>query len=43
MELTALEAEAVKAIYTLYHANAIHAEQALEALELIINGEEETE
>jgi hypothetical protein len=43
MELTQLEQEAIKAIYTLYHAKAIHAEQALEALELIINGEKETE
>jgi hypothetical protein len=37
MELTPQEAEAIKALYTLYHANAIHAEQALDALELIIN------
>ena len=39
MELTDLEAEAIKGIYTMYHANAIHAEQALDALELIINGD----
>ncbi len=39
MQLTPLEQEAIKGIYSRYHANAIHAEQALDALELIINKE----
>ena len=37
MELTPLEATAVKGLYSMFHANAIPAEQALEAIELMIN------
>jgi hypothetical protein len=38
MELTELEALAVKAIYTDYHAGATNADEALHALEQLING-----
>lgn len=38
MELTELEAQAVKSIYTDYHAGATNADEALHALEQLING-----
>jgi hypothetical protein len=38
MELTELEALAVKSIYTDYHAGATNADEALHALEQLING-----
>jgi hypothetical protein len=37
MELTELEAQAVKSIYTDYHAGATNADEALHALEQLIN------
>jgi len=39
MELTEVEAKAIKAIYTDYHAGATNAEEALHALEQLINAE----
>lgn len=41
MELTPLEAKAVKAIYSDFHAGATNAEEALHALEQVINGDSE--
>jgi hypothetical protein len=43
MELTNQEAERIKLIYNQYHAGVITPEQAIDELELVINGEEETE
>jgi hypothetical protein len=39
MELTDLEAKAIKAIYSDYHAGATDADEALHALEQLINGD----
>jgi hypothetical protein len=39
MELTEVEAKAIKAIYSDYHAGASNADEALHALEQLINGE----
>jgi len=39
MELTEVEAKAIKAIYTDYHAGATNADEALHALEQLINAE----
>jgi hypothetical protein len=41
MELTDTEARAVKAIYSDYHSGATSADEALHALEQLINGNEE--
>jgi Zn finger protein HypA/HybF involved in hydrogenase expression len=38
MELTAVEEQAVKAIYTDYHNGTTNADEALHALEQLING-----
>jgi hypothetical protein len=38
MELTELEERAIKSIYTDYHAGATNADEALHALEQLING-----
>jgi hypothetical protein len=38
MELTEVEAKAIKAIYSDYHAGASNADEALHALEQLING-----
>ena len=40
MELTNTEALAIKAIYSDYHAGATNADEALHALEQLINGED---
>lgn len=39
MELTEVEAKAIKAIYTDYHAGVTNADEALHALEQLINAE----
>ncbi len=41
MELSDTEAKAVKAIYSDFHAGATDAEEALHALEQLINGDSE--
>jgi len=39
MELTEVEAKAIKAIYSDYHAGATNADEALHALEQLINND----
>lgn len=39
MELTEKEAKAIKAIYSEYHAGVTTADDAMDALEQVINGE----
>ena len=40
MELSPQEQVAIKALYSMYHANAIRAEQVLDALEVIFTNDE---
>lgn len=43
MELTEQEALAIKKIYSAYHSGEIYPETALDKLELVLNGVEDTE